>query len=65
LRPRDREIISLALLEDLPIPIIAIALGISENATSIRLHRARKSLTELMAEKTNSTDSERSEGQPT
>jgi RNA polymerase sigma-70 factor, ECF subfamily len=65
LRSRDREIISLALLEDLPIPTIAIALDISENAASIRLHRARKSLTELMTAKETLSTAERTEPRTT
>ena len=48
LRPRDREILALALVEDLPIGDIAIALAISANATSIRLHRAKKKLAILL-----------------
>jgi RNA polymerase sigma-70 factor, ECF subfamily len=49
LRPRDREILALALVEDLAIGDIAIALGISANATSIRLHRAKKKLADLLS----------------
>lgn len=48
LRLRDREILALALVEDLPVSDIAVALGISTNATSIRLHRAKKNLGELL-----------------
>jgi RNA polymerase sigma-70 factor (ECF subfamily) len=48
LRAQDREILALALVEDLAIPDIAIALGISANATSIRLHRAKKNLAERL-----------------
>jgi len=49
LKARDREVLALALLEDLPIASISAALGISPNAVSIRLHRARKSLAVLLA----------------
>lgn len=49
LKARDREVLALALLEDLPIASIATSLGISANAVSIRLHRARKTLAELLA----------------
>lgn len=49
LKARDREVLALALLEDLPIAAISAALGISPNAVSIRLHRARKTLAELLA----------------
>ena len=49
LKARDREVLALALLEDLPIASIAASLGVSPNAVSIRLHRARKTLAELLA----------------
>lgn len=42
LAPRDREILLLATWEQLTTADIAIALGISENAVYIRLHRARQ-----------------------
>ena len=48
LKPADREVIALATFEELPIGAIATALGISANAVSIRLHRARKRLSELL-----------------
>jgi len=48
LKPADREVIALATFEELPISAIATALGISANAVSIRLHRARKRLSELL-----------------
>ena len=48
LRPRDREVLALAVLEDLPIPAISTSLGVSANAVSIRLHRAKKTLARLM-----------------
>ena len=49
LKPADREVIALATFEELPIGAIATALGISANAVSIRLHRARKRLASLLA----------------
>ena len=55
LKPRDREVLALAVLEDLPITDIAVALEITANAASIRLHRAKKSLAEML------TESERSD----
>lgn len=58
LKPRDREVLALSVLEDLPIGTIAVALGISANAVSIRLHRAKKTLAKLVT-------SERSEPDPT
>jgi len=44
LRPRDREVLALAVLEGMPVAEIAVALGATPNAVSIRLHRAKKSL---------------------
>ncbi len=49
LKATDREVIALATFEELPIGTIATALGISANAVSIRLHRARKQLAALLA----------------
>ena len=49
LKPADREVIALATFEELSIGEIASALGISANAVSIRLHRARKRLASLLA----------------
>lgn len=48
LRPGDREVLALALVEDLAPADIAIALAISANAASIRLHRAKRKLGELL-----------------
>ncbi|MCS5719996.1 sigma-70 family RNA polymerase sigma factor [Herbiconiux sp. CPCC 205763] len=44
LRPADAEILRLAVWDELGIPQIAMVLGITSNAASIRLHRARKRL---------------------
>ena len=60
LGPREREVLALSVLEDLPVATIAASLGISPNAVSIRLHRAKKTLGELLR-----TDSERSAPDPT
>jgi RNA polymerase sigma-70 factor, ECF subfamily len=49
LSTREREILALALVEDLPVADIAVTLGINANATSIRLHRAKKKLAERLA----------------
>lgn len=49
LRPDDQEILRLAAWEGLAGAELATALGCSENAASIRLHRARKRLTEQLA----------------
>ena len=48
LPPKDREVLALSVLEDLPVATIAVALGISPNAVSIRLHRAKKTLASLL-----------------
>lgn len=42
--PRDREVLALVVLDDLAVSDAAVALGISANAVSIRLHRAKKAL---------------------
>ena len=49
LKAKDREVLALSVFEDLPVATIATALGVSANAVSIRLHRARKQLSDLMA----------------
>lgn len=59
LRAKDREVLALSVFEDLPISSIAVALEISTNAASIRLHRAKKSLADLLS------NSERSASEPT
>ncbi|MGL4339981.1 MAG: RNA polymerase sigma factor [Rhodoglobus sp.] len=48
LRPGEREVLALAVLEDLAPEAIARSLGISVNAVSIRLHRAKRSLAALL-----------------
>jgi RNA polymerase sigma-70 factor, ECF subfamily len=51
LRPEEREILRLAAWEGLTNAELAVALGCTENAATIRLHRARKRLAEhLMKE---------------
>jgi RNA polymerase sigma-70 factor (ECF subfamily) len=44
LRPRDLEIVTLAVLEDMPLASVAAHLGISTEAAKARLHRARTRL---------------------
>jgi RNA polymerase sigma-70 factor (ECF subfamily) len=44
LRPKDREVIVLHHLEQIPIAEIAKMLGLSANAVEVRLHRARQRL---------------------
>jgi RNA polymerase sigma-70 factor, ECF subfamily len=48
-RARDREVLALAVFEDLPVSSIAASLGVSPNAVSIRLHRAKKVLADLLS----------------
>jgi RNA polymerase sigma-70 factor (ECF subfamily) len=59
LAPRDREILALVVLDDLSVSDVAVALGVSANAVSIRLHRAKKALAAALGE-TDATSSERS-----
>jgi RNA polymerase sigma-70 factor (ECF subfamily) len=49
LRPAEREVLTLALVEDLTPAQLAVALGASVNAVTIRLHRARGKLAGLLA----------------
>ncbi len=49
LRPAEREVLTLALVEDLSAAELAVALGASVNAVTIRLHRARGKLAGLLA----------------
>lgn len=51
LRPRDREVLALAVVDEVPIAEIAVALGVSPNAASIRLHRAKKALAAALADR--------------
>lgn len=57
--PRDREVLALVVLDDLSVGDAAVALGVSANAVSIRLHRAKKALAAALDEP-GSTSSERS-----
>ncbi len=59
LSARDREVLALVVLDDLAVSDAAVALGITANAVSIRLHRAKKALADLLAQ-TSGDDSERS-----
>jgi RNA polymerase sigma-70 factor (ECF subfamily) len=49
LRPQEREILRLVAWEGLTNAELAVALGCSENAAAIRLHRARKSFADQLA----------------
>jgi RNA polymerase sigma-70 factor, ECF subfamily len=49
LRPEDQELLRLSAWEDLAPAEIATVLGVSPNAVSIRLHRARKRLAEILS----------------
>jgi len=48
LKAKDREVLALATFEELAVGDIARALGVSNNAVSIRLSRSRKQLAELL-----------------
>jgi RNA polymerase sigma-70 factor, ECF subfamily len=48
LPPRDREVIVLHYLEEIPVAEIAGMLGLKCNAVQVRLHRARRRLTEKL-----------------
>ena len=50
LKPAERELLTLALVEDLAPAELAVALGVSMNAATIRLHRARAKLAALLAD---------------
>lgn len=52
LDPKDREILLLAAWEGLSHAEIAVVLGCSENASAIRLHRARQRLQRIFAKET-------------
>ena len=49
LRPEEQEVLRLAAWEGLTNTELAVALGCTENAATIRLHRARKHLAEQLA----------------
>ena len=49
LRPEEQEVLRLAAWEGLTNAELAVALDCSENAATIRLHRARKRLAEQLA----------------
>ena len=49
LRPAEREVLALALVEDLAPAELSVALGVSVNAATIRVHRARTKLAGLLA----------------
>ena len=40
----EREVLALVVLDDLAVAEAAVALGVTPNAVSVRLHRAKKSL---------------------
>ncbi|MDH6181353.1 RNA polymerase sigma-70 factor (ECF subfamily) [Microbacteriaceae bacterium SG_E_30_P1] len=50
LKPAERELLTLALVEDLAPADLAVTLGVSVNAATVRLHRARKKLAELLGQ---------------
>ncbi len=62
LSSRDREVLALVVLDDVSVSDAAVTLGVSTNAVSIRLHRAKKALADQLSQNS-SDDSERS-GRP-
>jgi RNA polymerase sigma-70 factor, ECF subfamily len=54
LAPRQRAVIALFYLEDLPVSEVAEILGCSEATVSVHLHRARNRLAELLGEEVES-----------
>jgi RNA polymerase sigma-70 factor (ECF subfamily) len=59
LSARHREVLALVVLEEVPVAEAAIALEVSANAVSVRLHRAKKALAEAL-EATRTTTPRRS-----
>jgi RNA polymerase sigma-70 factor (ECF subfamily) len=59
LSARHREVLALVVLEEVPVAEAAIALEVSANAVSVRLHRAKKALAEAL-EATRATTPRRS-----
>jgi RNA polymerase sigma factor (sigma-70 family) len=62
LDPRDREVLLLAAWENLTNREIAEVLGCSENAAALRLHRARRKLTEVCRKENSVSGHEHEEG---
>lgn len=60
LRPAEREVLALSLVEELAPAELAVALGVSVNAATIRVHRAKKRLRDLLPGEESSSTSERS-----
>jgi RNA polymerase sigma-70 factor, ECF subfamily len=54
LPPRQRAVIALFYMEDLPVSEVAATLGCSSATVSVHLHRARNRLAELLAEEVSS-----------
>ena len=53
---REREVLALVVIDDLSVSDAATTLGITANAVSIRLHRAKKALADLLAHNSGDTD---------
>ena len=65
LRPAEREVLALALVEELAPAELAVALAVSVNAATIRVHRAKKRLARLLADQEVPDVAERTATQPT
>lgn len=50
LKPAEREVLALVALDGLPVAEVAVTLGLSSNAVSVRLNRARAHLASLLSE---------------
>jgi RNA polymerase sigma-70 factor (ECF subfamily) len=54
LSARDRQVLALAYIDEMPHGVIATSLGVSTNAVAIRLHRAKRKLEILLDQERNS-----------
>lgn len=48
LKPADRDVLVMASWDGLPVKDIAVLLGVTPNAVSLRLHKARRRLAEAL-----------------
>lgn len=62
LRPAEREVLALALVEQLSPPELAVTLGVSVNAATIRVHRAKKKLADALSRQESAVADERTPG---
>jgi RNA polymerase sigma-70 factor (ECF subfamily) len=55
LKPESQAILERAVLEEVPVSSVATELGVTQNNAMVRLHRARRALRELVAERCGTT----------